>query len=251
MLKQEKVKPSAIKIDYSYQRPTDDDRVAQIAANYDPDRVGVPVVSRRPDGSLYGLDGAHRIKANVACGRGDTPILCLVHDGLTYEEEAGWFVLLNGDRVAVDAVSKYRARVASKDPVATEISKIMKSFGLVVAYASGTKAVSAIGAVESVHRKHGNLPAVLSVLTRWAKVNEAALEGVLIKAVAAFLVQYPEADIEHLCNKLIDVHPRAAITDLREQKKHFAGWAASCMVIRSFYNKNLRTPSKILPPVNA
>ncbi len=240
MLKQMKVKPAIVKVDYRYQRPTDEKRVEFIAANYDPMRVGVPVLSMRADGSLWYIDGAHRGAAIVKAGQGDTPILCLVHEGLTVEEEAGWFVILNGDRVAVDVMSKYRARLIKKEPVAVEIHGIAKSKGLTISYSHGSKTISAIAAVEWVHSKKGNLAAVLDVLAPWALIDERALDGVIVKAVSIFLEQYPEADASHLHRRLLRTSPTVVISTLKTAKRDYPGWVAACLVLRSHYNKGTK-----------
>jgi len=240
MLKQMKVKPAIVKVDYRYQRPTDEKRVEFMAANYDPMRVGVPVLSMRADGSLWYIDGAHRGAAIVKAGQGDTPILCLVHEGLTVEEEAGWFVILNGDRVAVDVMSKYRARLIKKEPVAVDIHGIAKSKGLTISYSHGSKTISAIAAVEWVHSKKGNLAAVLDVLAPWALIDERALDGVIVKAVSIFLAQYPEADASHLHRRLLRTSPTVVISTLKTAKRDYPGWVASCLVLRSHYNKGTK-----------
>ncbi len=247
MLKQMKVKPSIVKVDYRYQRPTDEKRVDTIAANYDPLRVGVPVLSQRSDGSLWYIDGAHRGAAIVKAGQGETPILCLVHEGLTIEEEAGWFVILNGDRVAVDVMSKYRARLIKKEPVAVEIHNIAKSKGLAIGFNHGAKTISAIAAVEWVHARKGNLAAVLDVLVPWALIDERGLDGMLIKAVAIFLAQYTEADPSHLSKRLMRAVPVAVLSALKPAKRDYPGWVAACLVLRSHYNKGTKKP---LAPLN-
>jgi hypothetical protein len=247
MLKEMRVKPALVKIDRSYQRPLDEKRADTIAEHYNPERVGVPVLSQRKDGHIFALDGQHRIAAIVKAGRGETPILCLVHDDLTVEQEAGWFIILNGDRIAVDAMTKYRARVVTKEPVALDIRAIAKSKGLSISYGHGSKTVSAIHSVEWVHKNKGNLAETLDALIPWAQVDERALDGILIKAVSIFLAGYPDADLEHLAKRLTKETPATVMLTIKHAKRDYPTAVAHWMPIRAIYNKATK---KQLAPLN-
>ena len=82
-----------LKTDYSYQRALDEKRVKKIAQDFKPEISGVITVSRRKDGSMYVVDGNHRISAMKAIGRKYTEAKII--DGLSQTEEAELFGLLN------------------------------------------------------------------------------------------------------------------------------------------------------------
>lgn len=71
-------------------------RVAEIAADWDPSGVGTITVSRRHDGSLWVIDGMHRVAAARLLGETHLPAKLFV--GLTLEGEALMFQRLWGWR---------------------------------------------------------------------------------------------------------------------------------------------------------
>lgn len=245
-MKQVKVKASSVKVDLSYQRPPDDKRIASIAEKFEIDRVGVPVLSMRKDGSLWVLDGQHRFAAMIAAGLGDTLVMCLCHEGLTLEDEADWFLKLNNGRVAVDTMAKYKARIVAKEPIALEVNAIIRSRGLTVSNCPSAKTVSAIQAAEWVHCHRSNLAVVLDVLKPWAAIDHHALDGNLIKAVGLFLAECTEADPAHLRRRLCDLSPALVMQQIKTAARDFPRWVAACLTLRLQYNKKTRKP---LPPL--
>lgn len=79
---------SRLELDYSYQRPTEPERVRSIVSQFDPALVNLLKVSAR-DGHYYVFDGGHTLAAlRTINGNKDFPVLCKIYYGLTYEEEA-------------------------------------------------------------------------------------------------------------------------------------------------------------------
>jgi hypothetical protein len=77
-----------IRVDTQYQRPINIAHVRKIANEFDERAFGVILVSERADGSVYVIDGQHRLAAVKSMGRGGSEIPCHVYRGLSVGDEA-------------------------------------------------------------------------------------------------------------------------------------------------------------------
>ncbi len=210
-----KVTPQEIEIDRQFQRELDENRCKAMAKELDMNRIGVPVLSRRKNGSLVALDGQHRVYA-LQMAEHTAAILCEVHDGLTVTEEAELFLKLNGGRKAVHVHDKWKARIVANDPIALEIKGIMDSLGLRIARVIAPSSIAAVQSVESVHVRNGNLKATLAILKRWGDgVTPEVYDADLIKYVSHFLKDHPTASPATLIDKLSSIHPERVVNRIK------------------------------------
>jgi hypothetical protein len=249
MLKQLKLKTSAINVDARYQRNLDEKRVRNMVESFDEDRLGVFTVSHRKDDSYWMLDGQHRKALLAAVGKEDLSVLCFVHEGLSLDEEAAWFIALQEGRVSVCAMDKFRARLVAKEPVACEIASIAKAAGLLLFARTSEFKVVAVQAIEWAHTKKQNLPAVFRVLREWANGDRRAFDGAMVKAVASFLAYYPSADPDVLVSALATKKPVEIMSLITRAASTRPRWVAACDVLREQYNKKISRNKSKLPPV--
>ncbi len=240
-----KLKPSDTTVDHRYQRDLDANRAEYMAANFDPDVVGVPVVSKRADGGLVRIDGQHRLAAAVAAGFGDEPILMQVFDGLTIQQEADLFLRLNGNRKGVAAVEKYKARIEAREPVALEIYGVLKKHGCRIATGQGRGIIAAVAAVEHAYNK-GNLDSVIYVLSAWMDRDTAGFEGAFVRGVSLFLSLYPDADLDLLVKKLGTATPRQLLTKMRNETRQSTPNEGSVYVLIEIYNHKTPRSRRVL-----
>jgi len=100
------ISPNNICHDESYQR-TINSRYVKIADQYDP-LLFTPIrISKREDGTLWVVDGAHRVQAARRL-RLDT-IPAMIYEGLTVEEEKYMFANQDKGEVRVSVLDKFRA----------------------------------------------------------------------------------------------------------------------------------------------
>lgn len=138
-------------------------RVDHLAADFDLDQLGVPVVSER-GGHFYIIDGQHRIAALRAIGFGpEQMVQCWVFTGLSEQEEAERFLKLN-DVLQVRAYPKFVASVMSGREVETDIDRIIRAAGLTIGNNQGETTVSCVGTLGRVYRRSG--PQVLGRAVR-------------------------------------------------------------------------------------
>ena len=155
--------PAELNLDDSYQRSTDNGAskalITKIAHNWDW-RMCLPlVVSKRDDGSLWVIDGQHRLAA--AKLRGDIPFLpCRVAVYGSVADEAAMFVAMNRTRKAMNRLDDFHAAIASGDAEAIEIAGIITDAGFTVSRKTGSQSwvpgeVAFTSAIAKVLRKHG------------------------------------------------------------------------------------------------
>jgi hypothetical protein len=97
----EEILLSALQIDLSYQDRPREKLVNQIAEYFSPAMVQTPIVSRRPDNSLFVADGATRKLGMEKRGLGKSRIRCQVFDTNGPKQEALLFKHFNASRRAV------------------------------------------------------------------------------------------------------------------------------------------------------
>lgn len=126
------IEVSRLSIDESYQRATDSSKsrslIFRIAQGWNWHLCQPLVVSRRLDGSLFVIDGQHRLTA--ALTRGDIPHLpCVVVTGQQGEDEARTFVDLNTQRQRLSQSDIFNALLAAGDEDAKRVADLLHDTG--------------------------------------------------------------------------------------------------------------------------
>src|SRR5712691_10794744 len=118
---------NSIQIDMTYQRPLSPPKIKAIVAHFNVVAAGTLAVNVRADGSMFAMDGQHRLAAMKKLG-----IMlaeCKVCRGLPIEQEAEIYIYCNTIRKAPDSLDVFRARLVTGDPVAIAITTIVEKFG--------------------------------------------------------------------------------------------------------------------------
>lgn len=147
------VPPEELMIDRSYQRSIDSPSarrlIVAIAESWNWDLCMTLAVSRRPDDSLWIMDGQHRHAA--ARLRGDIDSLpCNITRRSGPEEEAYVFIAANRSRRTVTTLDDFHAALAAGDPEALTLDRLVRGAGLQVARHSNAQA---LGPGEIAHIK--------------------------------------------------------------------------------------------------
>lgn len=196
--------------DPEIQRPLDEMRVQRIAECFRWEAFGIPVVSRRSDLTEIILDGQHRVAAARAAGFGNTGIKVLVYTGLTRQQEAEIFRLLNNTK-ALTALDKFLVALVEREPTAVEMNRLIEAYGMKVVR-SGDRAFKAVVAARKVFETEpAAFARTLDVCTSAWGATAMAVDSRLITGVGLVTVRY---------GSLIDV--RRATTRLAK----YAGGAA-------------------------
>jgi hypothetical protein len=125
----EVVELASLQVDESYQRPLKSYH-KKISIDFNPAAAGVLHVGRRPDSSLWIIDGQQRREAMML--RGITKWKALVVHSSGTQYEAMIFRLLNNSdtRKALNPSEIFRAALVAQDPVAQAAMRAVESAGL-------------------------------------------------------------------------------------------------------------------------
>lgn len=126
----------SIGVDASYQRSVENDQsqkfIRAIARDWDWSLCLPLKLARRDDGSVWAVDGQHRLSA--AKLRGDIPHLpCVIGRYPTSADEAAAFVALNRARRPLNGTELFVASLAANDATAIEVMATIKAAGLRIA----------------------------------------------------------------------------------------------------------------------
>jgi hypothetical protein len=178
---------SLLRMDESYQRVTSQRRAAKMAGECDIRLLDPPTVSERPDGSLWVVDGAHRVL--MARLLDWTTMLCRVVRYQSSAEEAAAFDLKNQSQVKPSHLEAHKAKLVAGEPIACDIEKAIIAAGL-----SSSTQVRCIKALREDYRKYG-----LEVISRTLRILAEGIPSRGKSAVQSWLV----LGLDHL----IAAHP--------------------------------------------
>lgn len=170
--------PAALDIDPEYQRSMDSSSsqtlVRKIAQHWNWDLCQPLVVSRRDDGSMFVIDGQHRLAA--AKLRGDISVLpCVVTQFSSVADEAASFVHLNQQRRPLTKLDIFKAALASEDTQTQAIVAAMAEAGLSIAPHSNY-----------VSWKPGMMSNIAGIERAWQMQGAAVASAALLTFARAF-----------------------------------------------------------------
>lgn len=225
----------------------------KLAEGFNPEGVGVPIISRREDGTYVWLDGQNRGQLMRRAGWGDQKIQCRVFYGLTRAQEASLFLVHNDNR-RVLPIYKFLARVTAGDPTAVAIVRIAKRVGWKVSDQGGDGSIAAVVALEKVflmdqkddHPGGDVLEAVLRTVTEaWGYKSDAA-DGRILQGLGALFNRFGES-----VNRAVFVQklaafpsgPSGVLGKARGMQQFQGGTVAHCVaeVAVNAYNARRRT----------
>lgn len=184
--------------DQTVQRPLDSRWVEKkLAEGFDKDGLGVPVVSHRADDTYHIADGQHRIALMCAAGRGEETLLCQVHEGLTREQEAFLFRVLN-DRRAVQPITKFLVAIVEGDPKIVRLNKTLERHGWSVAWTKNKGNLAAVSALIWLCDLQGGdqfdaVDMTLQVVTAAWGHDPDGVRAEIIKGIGSILVRHGDA----------------------------------------------------------
>lgn len=139
----------AMRVSPTTQRKLSPGKANAIAANFDPDRMGFPVVVR--DGDDYWIqDGQHRIEACRILGWDDQQVECEVYTGLNERERAELFLARN-DVKLVSRFEKFAVSVTAGHPVELDITRIVEDLDMSIG--QGQQRISSVAALVDVYHR--------------------------------------------------------------------------------------------------
>lgn len=194
---------SQLGVDREVQRYEDPAKTARIKRDFNESALGIITISQRDDGTYHIADGQHRVSAARDKMGDDYQVDCKIFVGLSREEEALLFRILN-DTNRPRPFDIFRVRVIEQDPVAVEILKIIEAYGWRLSTSNETGAFAAVVSAEHIYKRdHEALDLAISIITgAWGKTPKAS-DGRILKALGQVLLRYGDAiDADELVEKL-------------------------------------------------
>jgi len=140
---------SDIQVDAAYQRELRREFVEKVANEWDIVKAGAITISRRKNGTLWCVDGQHRMAAADLAG--EVEVFAHVLADMTREEEADLRLALN-DRKADTIYEKFRARLVKGDDTAHRIVEIAHQAGTTINLTPNRHSgINAINAAETLY----------------------------------------------------------------------------------------------------
>lgn len=188
-------------VDSTYQRELEPRKVARIVNDFDPDAFGSLVISLREDGTKAVIDGSHRRAAVIEMGWNDQKVPANIHRGLSVEDEARIFSILNSNRTKPKVVDLFRANVAAGQPMAVAINQVFVKHGLVPTQQVKGDGIRAIGTCQRIFQG-GSLELLDRVLDTVIKAygsrHSNNFDSDFLTPLAAIIQDNPEVDLPRL-----------------------------------------------------
>lgn len=226
-------------------------RVQKMVADWNPAAVGTITVSRRNNGALVLIDGAHRSECARLLGVSTLP--ALTYSGLTLAEEAALFVELN-DFKQPSYLSRMLAGRIAGDKTATDVLNIIERHGWTVGYSSEPGSYAAVAAAERVYRNGvGVLPPgeyeslldrSVNLLTEAWRHDRESAHQMIVMGIGQLLARFGDGiDPASLALRLAKERPYSLVAKAKAIQSGQGGTtpAALAKVLVGMYNARRRT----------
>ena len=156
----------------TYQRNLSIAHIQKTAEHFDVHQINPVKVSRR-DGINYVFNGQHTIEivASVSGSR-DTPVWCMVYDGMGYTEEADTFAKQQKYVKPLMPYEIFMANIEAGNDDQILIKSLVESYQLRISSSKGPNCLCAISTIESIYHRYG-----LNTLDRTLRLCVASWEG--------------------------------------------------------------------------
>ena len=179
-----------------YQRPVEQKDVDRIIREWN-DREITPVVVSFRDGKFNVVDGQHHIEAmRQKAGGRDVIVPCIIHTGMTYEDEAALYARLDRDKKRLTLRQHTKAVVeAGSDAKVMEVKRLTEEVGFVWALKEPTGEpfeIAPIRALLNAYQLLGGeaFARMLSLLAGAWQGTPNSLKASMLSGMALFVKTY-------------------------------------------------------------
>lgn len=218
----------------NYQRPISQARANRIAASFDPAKLGVLVVSHRPDGSYTILDGQHRMAALRM--KNIERAMAIVLEGMTLEQEADYFRRQNENAATLNCYDLFNAGVVALDPHYLAIDAILRTHNFIASHNSGPGQVTAVSALSRIALMFGFdvLDRVFDYITATWPTDTVIVRREMLAGLAEFVSRYGRSvDPQKFAARMRDKHPSVLFSEYRRRTE-------AQVTARNAFNQSMR-----------
>mgnify|MGYP003631296917 CR=1 FL=1 len=176
---------------------------AQLAANFNVEGMGYPVLSWRPDGRYHIVDGQHRIGALRLVGFcDDDTVECEVYEGMSGPEEAELFLERNTKKAKTAYERFIIAYEAGRVPE-TLVTKVVTAEGMSIARHKTPGGIRCVTALLRIYEDQGEDILAQTIRIVRDAYGDAGFEGLVIQGVALVCERYGDGvDERRLVDRL-------------------------------------------------
>ena len=175
-----------------YQRKTKQEQVQDIVDEFNEARLNALIVHRLPGGKFALLDGAHR--KNSLEKKGYTHALCIILNGMTYEQRADYFAEQNKNSRPLNQLEKFKAKNEAQDELSVAVNTIVSKNGFTTA--KGPNKIRSLLVLKEICEAHGAfvLDGTLHLIRETWGDEKLALRREFLVGVSEFVRRYGKAD---------------------------------------------------------
>lgn len=244
-------------VDPVYQREIKNTNLKRILGKgWNEHKVGILLLSLRPDGRLAVVDGQHRLKA--AGSEGVQMLECQIislpgTEQQIQKAEAELYTALNGDRTPNSQCELWKAQ-SQYDADVIAMNAVLAEFGMAVKHGRNKKApINLLACPQAIHRINhmgglGLLRDTMSVITTCWPNDRDARDGKVVQGLAHFLhTNRQTVDSKHVKKALAKV----SVVELMQKMsghqitQQWAPFKALSFAVLEAYNKGLGKTHKL------
>lgn len=223
-----------------YQRRLSESQILKAVEEFDLQQINPVKVSRR-NGINYVFDGQHTIEVVAAKSQSrETPVWCMIYDGLKYEREAQIFAEQKKHTRALVPYDTFKAHLESGSPKHLMIRDVVRSYGLEISSKKGPGCICAIAAIVSIYDKYN-----VHVLDRCIRLCIGAWEGEqysltanILNGIARMVAAYGDTLKDDVFKEKLGVVPIKVLTRNAKERRPGSLGFAEAMVL--FYNRKCK-----------
>lgn len=197
----QEVNVNRLGVDERYQRPVSIAKINKIVRDYNPIGIGTILASERSDGTLWVIDGQHRVEALKRLN--EVMVEVTIYSGMTLAEEATAFRILQEGSKA-NAAERYVSELAAGVEETVDIENVINRIGFTVDRHTNKNTIQAADTLKVIYRENGakNLKETILLINESLGHHRKNFTRTIMLGVSEFLVEYPKADKKWMAKKL-------------------------------------------------
>jgi hypothetical protein len=236
------IKLTELYVDHEYQRNAKSKasrkNLLYIQNNFCWAHCGALIVCHVPEKKQYAIvDGQHRYLAAMA--RSDILELpCVVISGQDFQRQAKGFVVVNQKRVKLNTLAAFHGAVAAGEPDAVSVKQLADECGIDIPTTTVNRGETAPRQLQCVGTlvkmlgvySHKQVVWALTIIPEAYPESEGQMRASIIKALAEFVKQHPDADRTRMVRVLEELDVETVEKDARSYVSISGGTTTNAIV---------------------
>lgn len=238
----------SMKVSPLAQRELNEAWVDKLASEMRLEDLGYPTVSLR-DGIHYIIDGQHRVEALRKLGFGNEKIECWTYVGLTEEQEADKFLVLN-NKLTIATMDRFLVAVTAGREIESDIERIVRAHGLTISNQRTPGSIAAVGTLRRIYTRGGHRVLARTLEIVWPAYGDPGLVAPVLDGIALVCQRFDgQLNVDYTVGKLANAAGGAnALLNRAERERSRTGTSlAHCVAAMAVETINTGKGGKKLP----